>query len=271
MTFATQGAAGVQVDAAQWIRELRARDPSRYGERQASFAARERTNNARTAVIDAVTAALLLNDDSISSTSGQEVLSQFEHLFVNFDTANCCLVPGVRDLVPKLQGMFCRLSADNIEKLVEKLVALALQDRSTITWVTATIGRVLGNVRAVTNATCKQVLLALEQSVPPTRALIGKKKRGEVKLVEVNNNANAVCINRRVVCERGCGFSCARRSKLRRVPKRQKVTATRATRTIVPAAMIPHQRQRFLGASNQRYILRFCFRCRRPRPHAQER
>ena len=181
MLFTAQGAE-LPVDAATWIRELRARNPREYGERQQNFAGRQRAKKAYTATIDAVTAALLLEADSVTSNVGKALLSQFGYLFVHFD--NDCLEACVRDLVPKIQALFKSLSDDNLKAMVEMVVALSSKDNCNITWMNKTIGDLLVNLRAVTNATCARALLMLGQAVPPTRTLPSRTKQSRLTVVE---------------------------------------------------------------------------------------
>ena len=267
MVFAGQGV--VKVDICRFLR--RDGSPGDYEEVQQIVAAQGRKNLVQGVLFDALTATFLLNGNAMASKEGKDVISRNEQNFVNYDAAKICLPRKVQSLVPNLQAMLNPSVADENQKaLVEKVMALSLKDRVSMDWVKTTIAAVVKLVLVVTDKNCAKVLAALDAALPPERAL-SKKIRG---LVEPGKKSKTrkktVCINRRIVREQGCGFSCVRRCELRRVPS-QKVPVTRgatrtmvrATRMVVPAIpatrKIPHQiLKRLLGASNQRYILRFC-------------
>jgi len=193
------------VDLFQWVQELRVRDPRTYGDLQENYATAERENRAKQITLDAVTAALLLKDDTMDSAAGRTVLLQFQRLFVYNDPANC-LQSCVRELVPSLQAMFnASLSPSNRQAIVEAVMQLPFKVGASATWVKAELKAVNGKFRVVADRNCEQVLVALGQAKPPSRA---QRQPPQARVVEVSQAK--VCIAG-FVSEHGRGFSCAQK------------------------------------------------------------
>ena len=216
MIFATQGGA---VDITRWIAGLRAGNPSEYEEVQASFAVRTRANIVQGVVIDSLTAVFLLDGQSVSSVIGRALVSKFGKLFVSYDSASMSLGSAVQSMVPQLQAI-CKssLSPANLKLVVQKVVELSLKPHASCEWVKKTIGGLLRVMRAVTNQNCGALLKELTSAVVPGRVLKVRNTTAKaLELVEVEMKNNKVCINRRIVCENVCGFSCVRAAEFQKV------------------------------------------------------
>ena len=81
-------------------------------------------------MIDGLTAVFLLNGESVTSTTGKDVVSFYRGQFINFEESNISLPSSVLQLVPLLQGI-CSfvLSAPNLNAVVEAVVGLACKER----------------------------------------------------------------------------------------------------------------------------------------------
>ena len=64
------------VDVGQWIAELRSRNLGEYAEKQARFVQKERASIAQGVMIDGLTAVFLLNGHSVTSKTGNDVVSR---------------------------------------------------------------------------------------------------------------------------------------------------------------------------------------------------
>ena len=86
----TEGAL-VPVDVGRWIDELRSGNFGEYVEKQKRFVQKERASIAQGVMIDGLTAVFLLNGESVTSTTGKDVVSFYRGQFINFEESNISL------------------------------------------------------------------------------------------------------------------------------------------------------------------------------------
>ena len=162
---------------------------------QASFADRTRETIVQGVVTDALTAAFLLNGNTMVSDIGRGLLVQFAKLFVTFEEVSMSLGSAVRRLVPQLQTLCSpSLSDKNLKAVVQNVMELSLKPRASFDWVMETIGNVLQAVRAVTNHNCGQVLKELTSAVVPARVMSIRKTNSAALGIVVLRNNEVCCI-----------------------------------------------------------------------------
>ena len=210
----------VDVDITRWIEGLRAANPIEYEDAHASFAERTRATIVQGVVTDALTAVFLLNGASVSSDVGRGLVLRFAKLFANYDPVSMSLALPVQLLVPKLHAICQSLSPANLKKVVQKVMELSLKPRASVDWVKKTITNLVGLMRAVTNTNCERFLTELTCAAVPIRVLKVRNHKTEATIVELSEaKDDKVCINRPIVCEHVCGFSCVRAEEFQKVKK----------------------------------------------------
>ena len=79
------------VDVDQWIDELRSGNFGEYAKKQAIFVEKSRASILQGVLIDGLTAVFLLDGESVTSTTGKDVVSRERRMFINFEASNICL------------------------------------------------------------------------------------------------------------------------------------------------------------------------------------
>ena len=239
------------VDVGQWIAELRSRNLGEYAKKQARFVQKERASIAQGVMIDGLTAVFLLNGESVTSTTGKDVVSFYRGQFINFEESNISLPSSVLQLVPLLQGICSfSLSAPNLKAVVEAVVGLACKERASSAWARSVLTNAMGDAKIVNNHNVRGVLNYIQHAQPPERQ-VGVRKKRDQTIFEVSNESDkAVCINRRIVRKHVWVwvFVCARRRQERRAPSQKLFETKRPRLPAVPATRsLPTQRfERFL-------------------------
>ena len=239
------------VDVGQWIAELRSRNLGEYAKKQARFVQKERASIAQGVMIDGLTAVFLLNGESVTSTTGKDVVSFYRGQFINFEESNISLPSSVLQLVPLLQGI-CSflLSAPNLKAVVEAVVGLACKERASSAWARSVLSNAMGDAKIVNNHNVRGVLTYIQHAQPPERQVGVRKKRNIPTIVEVSNESDkAVCINRRIVRKHVWVwvFVCARRRQERRAPSQKLFTKSPRLPAVPATRSLPtHRLERFL-------------------------
>ena len=246
----TEGAL-VPVDVGQWIAELRSGNFALYAEKQAILVQKSRASILQGVLIDGLTAVFLLDGESVTSTTGKDVVSRERRLFINFEASNICLSRAVCQLVPLLQGICSfSLSAQNLTTVAEAVMGLAFKEKAHSTWVRSVLTSAMGAVKVVHDKNIGVLIKYLGDAQPPERQ-VGVRNKRDIRIVEVSDEGlKAVCINRRIVRKHVWVwvFVCARRRQERRAPSQKLFETKRPRLPAVPAtrSLPTHRFERFL-------------------------